>query len=67
MEPRTQELGVSAPEMIAFFKLAFAKAQDAWNNLKARYSDAELKAALERPRSKRQFVLRPFPSTKWLS
>jgi len=38
---------VSAPEIIAFFKLAFAqKRKTLWNNLKARYSDAELKAAL---------------------
>jgi 16S rRNA (adenine1518-N6/adenine1519-N6)-dimethyltransferase len=47
MEPKTRELGVSAPEIIAFFKLAFAqKRKTLWNNLKARYSDAELKAAL---------------------
>jgi 16S rRNA (adenine1518-N6/adenine1519-N6)-dimethyltransferase len=48
MEPKTEQLGVSAPEMIAFFKLAFAqKRKTLGNNLKARYSDAELKAALQ--------------------
>src|SRR5258706_11522520 len=53
MEPKTQELGVAAPEMIAFFKLAFAqKRKTLWNNLKARYSDAELKAALEETKIK---------------
>jgi len=53
MEPKTQELGVSAPEMIAFFKLAFAqKRKTLWNNLKTRYTDADLKAALEETRIK---------------
>ena len=47
MEPKTAELGVPASEMIAFFKLAFAqKRKTLGNNLKARYTDAELKAAL---------------------
>ncbi len=45
MEPK--ELGIAAPELIAFFKLVFAqKRKTLGNNLKARYSDAELKAAL---------------------
>ena len=53
MEPKTQELGLSAPEMIAFFTLAFAqKRKTLGNNLKARYGDAELKAALEETRLK---------------
>jgi 16S rRNA (adenine1518-N6/adenine1519-N6)-dimethyltransferase len=45
MEPR--QLGIPPAEMIAFFKLAFAqKRKTLANNLKARYSDPELKAAL---------------------
>lgn len=47
MEPKARELGVSAAEMVAFFKLAFAqKRKTLGNNLKARYSNAELKSAL---------------------
>ena len=53
MEPKTAELGVAPAEMIAFFKLAFAqKRKNLGNNLKARYGDAELKAALEEAKVK---------------
>src|SRR5258708_20077087 len=53
MEPKTHELGVSAAEMIAFFKLAFAqKRKTLWNNLKARYADAERNAALRETKIK---------------
>jgi 16S rRNA (adenine1518-N6/adenine1519-N6)-dimethyltransferase len=51
MEPK--ELGIAAPELIAFFKLAFAqKRKTLGNNLKANYSDAELKVALEETKIK---------------
>ena len=47
MEPKTAELGIAAPELIGFFKLAFAqKRKTLWNNLKVRYADVDLKSAL---------------------
>ena len=51
MEPK--ELGLSAPKLIEFFKLAFGqKRKTLWNNLKGRYNEADLKAALEETKVK---------------
>jgi len=68
MEPRRQELGALRLNDRVFLSSPSRRSRKTlWNNLKARYSDAELKAALEEQDQSDQFVLRPFPSTKWLS
>ena len=51
MEPK--ELGIPAPKLIEFFKLAFGqKRKTLWNNLKGRYNEANLRAALEETKVK---------------
>ena len=53
MEPKTEKLGVSAEAMVDFFKLAFSqKRKTLSNNLRVRYSEAVLKAALEEAKIK---------------
>jgi 16S rRNA (adenine1518-N6/adenine1519-N6)-dimethyltransferase len=47
IEPRLDKLGVSEAEFISFLKLCFGqKRKTLWNNLKAQYDEARLRAAL---------------------
>jgi 16S rRNA (adenine1518-N6/adenine1519-N6)-dimethyltransferase len=47
IKPQLESLGVAEPEFIAFLKLSFGqKRKTLWNNLKARYDEDVLKAAL---------------------
>jgi len=47
IQPRWEALGVSGAEFIAFLKLCFGqKRKTLWNNLKARYHEVALRAAL---------------------
>jgi 16S rRNA (adenine1518-N6/adenine1519-N6)-dimethyltransferase len=49
IEPQLESLGVSETEFISFLKLSFGqKRKTLWNNLKAQYDGATLKAALAR-------------------
>ena len=48
MDSQVERLRVSAPEFVAFLKLVFAqKRKTLWNNLKPRYQETSLRAALE--------------------
>ena len=49
MEPKIDSLHVPEAEFISFLKLSFGqKRKTLWNNLKARYQPAALRAALEK-------------------
>ncbi len=53
MEPKSEKLGVPAEAMVDFFKLAFAqKRKTLSNNLRVRYSEGTLKAALSETKIK---------------
>ena len=53
MESKTEKLGVSAEAMVDFFKLAFSqKRKTLSNNLRVRYPEAVMNAALEEARIK---------------